>query len=66
MGFAPLTCRSYRPCRGSARSRGRSIYGPLPSSFRAGAVGVCGRSGSGGTRRVVPEDVTHVVQQARG
>lgn len=42
--FALLTS-PYRPCRGSARSRGRSIYGPLPSSFPAGVVGVYGRSG---------------------
>ena len=46
--YAPLTGR---PCRGSARSRGRSIYGPWPSSFPAGVVGVCGRSGCPWERR---------------
>ena len=48
--FALLTS-PYRPCRGSARSRGRSIYGPWPSSFPAGVVGVCGRSGCPRERR---------------
>ena len=39
-----LTCSAPCTCS-STRSRGRSIYGPLPSSFPAGVVGVCGRSG---------------------
>lgn len=37
----------------------------FPQALQAFAVDLDAR-GNGGTRRVVPEDVTHVVQQARG
>ena len=37
----------------------------FPQALQAFVVDLDAR-GNGGTRRVVPEDVTHVVQQARG